>query len=328
MNKIKFINLCLALSMVFCLPGIANANTQSFSNWLQDVRMEAKQKGISNRIIKTALHNGLKPIPRIIELDRKQPEGKMTYKEYRRKSLNSNRIETGRKMMRKHSNKLAKVRAEYGVNPRFIVALWGMETSYGGYTGGFDIVNALATLAYDGRRSKFFRTELFHALKILDQGHIEYKDMKGSWAGAMGQSQFMPSSFLSYAVDFNKDGKKDIWNTKDDVFASASNYLISRGWKTDETWGRRVFLPKGFNEKKWISLDIEKPLSFWNKMGIKTVTGKNIPALNMMGSLVQPDGIGTDTYLVYNNYKVIMKWNKSTYFATTIGLLADSLAVY
>lgn len=316
----------LALTVATLNPSFAAQDT--FRGWLDDTRQAALKKGISPNIVEEALHSGLSPIQRIIELDRKQPEGKITFATYRERIVNPTRIKKGREMMRKHESLLKEVGEKYGVQPQYITALWGIETNFGSNTGGFDVVNALATLAYDGRRRDFFTAELMNALTILDQGHIKYKDMKGSWAGAMGQSQFMPSSFLAYAQDYDGDGHKDIWNTQADVFASAANYLSKSGWRGDERWGRLVELPKNF-PRNLEGLDVKKSLAEWQKLGVRRANGRDLPIVDgMTASVVQPDGKGNSAYLVYNNYRVVMKWNKSTYFATSVGLLADALAAY
>ncbi|MFW0776817.1 MAG: lytic murein transglycosylase [Rickettsiales bacterium] len=233
----------------------------AFDAWLDDFRRDARAQGISNATLDDALV-GIGYNSRVIRLDRKQPEGKLTLEQYLKKVINNHRIEKGRALYKEHATLLNEVSNKYGVPPQYIVALWGIETNYGSNMGSFSVVESLATLAYDGRRSKYFRGELINALKIIDNGHTDAYNMVGSWAGAMGQSQFMPSSFLSYAVDYNGDGKRDIWSSKPDVFASIANYLNRHGWSQ--------------NKKK--------------------------------------------------NFDVIMKWNRSTYFATAVMQLADSIA--
>ena len=219
---------------------------------------------------------------------------------------------------------LNRIGAQYGVQPRFIVALWGIETDFGRNTGGFGVITALATLAHDGRRSEYFRGELLNALKIIDAGHIAAGDMKGSWAGAMGQSQFMPSSFLSYAVDQNGDGRRDIWTTQEDVFASIANYLASVGWKDDQTWGRAVRLPQSFNQSL-VGLETVKPIGAWQSIGVRRPNGTDLPTRQLSASIIQPDGAGTRAYMVYDNFRTTLKWNRSTYFALAVGRLSDSM---
>ncbi len=308
--------------MVFSSPAIAD---EKFDIWLNSFKKDAAQQGISTHTIEQAMA-GVKPISRIIELDRKQPEGTITFQQYKTRVINDARIAQGRRLYEQHRELLDKTAKKYGVPAQYIVALWGIETSYGNNTGGFGVIPALATLAYDGRRSSFFRKELISALKILDSGHIAPKDMKGSWAGAMGQNQFMPSSFHAFAVDGNDDGKRDIWTSLPDVFASTANYLSKSGWIEDEKWGRRIRIPAHFT-KDMIGIKIKHDLKTWKKMGVTLPDGSDIPIIEgMKASVVAPDGPKGEAYLAYNNYDVIMKWNKSTYFATSVGLLADKIA--
>ncbi len=314
----------LLVTVLVCFSSVSFAQSQSFDVWLQGVRSEAAQKGISENTINAAL-NGIKPIQRVIELDKKQPENKKTFVQYRTSVVNQNLIKQGRRLIQENYTILQEVEDKYGVPKQFIVALWGIETNFGGNTGGFKVVPALATLSWEGRRADFFRKELFNALKIIDEGHISAASMKGSWAGAMGQNQFMPSSFNSYAVDHNGDGKRDIWGTKKDIFASTANYLKKNGWKSGERWGRRVQLPPSFS-KEMVTPKIKKPISYWSSLGVRKLDGTPLPTENMMSSIVAPDGVGGEAWIVYNNYQTIMDWNRSTYFATSVGLLADQLA--
>ncbi|MGB0720446.1 MAG: lytic murein transglycosylase [Bdellovibrionales bacterium] len=321
----KLNTLCLLVMAALFAPhhnALADAN---FATWLQNLESEAASKGISQTTINAAL-SGIQPIPKVIELDRKQPEGTMTFAKYRERVINDARIRKGRILLQEHRTALNAAAQKYGVPPQYIVALWGIETSYGENTGGFKVVPALATLAYEGRRASFFRSELINALKIIDAGHINARDMKGSWAGAMGQNQFMPSSFHSFAVDGNGDGRRDIWGSLPDVFASTANYLSKSGWREDEKWGRAVKLPQGFS-KALTGTDVKKSLQDWNRLGIRLPNGDMLPqADGMRASVVIPDGLGGPAFLVYHNYSVILKWNRSTYFATSVGLLADAIA--
>jgi len=322
MNRIARFYACVLTTLLISPAAYADAN---FETWLKDLKKEAISKGISESIVNTAM-NDVKPIARIIELDRKQPEGTMTFEKYQKRVITNARIQQGRRLFNEHRELLDKTAKKYGVPAQYLVALWGIETSYGNNTGGFDVVTALSTLAYDGRRSSYFRKELINALKILDEGHITHDKMKGSWAGAMGQNQFMPSSFKSLAVDGNGDGKRDIWTSLPDVFASSANYLSKNGWIEDQKWGRRVKLPKNMSEKD-IGLDIKHDLQTWKNKGVTLLGGEPIPVVaGMKASVVAPDGINGPTYLAYHNYRVIMRWNKSTYFATSVGILADAIA--
>lgn len=320
-----FICLCAIFSF---LPSDMRAESRPFDAWLSDLQREAAQKGVSPGIIAEVLPNDIQPIPRVVELDRQQPEGTMTFARYRERIVHPLRISRGREMMRRYHSALQDVSRAYNVQPQYIVALWGIESNYGRNTGGFDVPHALMTLAYDGRRSAFFRGELLNALQILEEGHITPAQMKGSWAGAMGQSQFMPSSFLNFAVDFDGDGRRDIWGTEIDVFASAANYLAKNGWKGDQRWGREVRVPAGLPEAQ-TGLDVKKSLAEWQRLGVRRANGGDLPIVaGMQASLVRPDGAGGPAYLAYDNYRVIMHWNRSTYFATSVGLLADAIAAY
>ena len=296
---------------------------ESFAEWREGVRSEALDLGISPAIFDAAF-SGIEPIPRIIELDRSQPETTITFAQYLERVVPDSRVAQGRKLLATHRALLEPIGREYGVPPRFIVALWGIETSFGKFLGGFPVIGALATLAHDGRRSAYFRQELLEALRILEDGHITPDAMVGSWAGAMGQSQFMPSSFVRYAVDHDGDGKRDIWGTHADVFASAANYLAQAGWREGETWGRQVRLPAGF-DPALADLKVKKTLAEWQKLGLRRANGADLPQAAMSGSVVMPGGEEGPAYLVYDNYRTIMRWNRSFYFATSVGLLADRI---
>ncbi|MBM3559517.1 MAG: lytic murein transglycosylase [Alphaproteobacteria bacterium] len=313
----------LAMTAFLAAAPAAAATDADFTDWLAGFRSEAAEKGISPATIEAAL-TALEPIPRVIELDRKQPERTVTFDDYIARILSPTRIATGRAKLVEHAAVLDAVAKRFGVQPRFIVALWGIETSYGGYTGSFSVIGALATLAWEGRRADYFRGELLAALRIVDQGHVRPAGMMGSWAGAMGHSQFMPSSFLAYAVDWNGDGAKDIWGTHADVFASAANYLKNVGWREELTWGREVKLPSGFAAAA-ADLKVAKPLAAWQQLGVRRSDGGDLPDRAVDASIVLPGGAGGPAYLVYDNYRSLMRWNRSLYFATAVGLLADRI---
>jgi membrane-bound lytic murein transglycosylase B len=289
------------------------------------MRKHAISEGISQKTVDQALSN-IAPVQKVIDLDRNQPSAKWTFNKYRQKIVHPIRIKKGQEMYRKHKTLLDDISSRYGVAPQYIVALWGIETNYGQNTGGFDIVPALATLAWEGRRGEFFKKELVNALRIVDQGHVALGNFKGSWAGALGQNQFMPSSFHNFAADGDGDGRKDIWNNLSDVFASTANYLAKNGWQDGERWGRAVIVPAGFDHSNE-GLKVKKSLDEWKRLGLKTSDGSAIPVVpGMSASVVMPDGKGTQAFLIYDNYRTIMKWNRSTYFATSVGLLADQIS--
>jgi membrane-bound lytic murein transglycosylase B len=306
----------------------ATLEERGFRAWLAAFRTEAEGQGVSRATLAAALDQA-RLQPRVLELDRAQPERRLTFAEYRQRVLNEQRVRDGRAMYARHRALLDEVGRIYGVQPRFIVALWGLETSYGRNTGGFDVIDALATLAYEGRRADFFRGELLKALMIIDQGHIGAKEMRGSWAGAMGQNQFMPSSFVNFAVDHDRDGRTDIWQSLPDVFASAANYLAKAGWNGAETWGRPVQVPRGIAPET-TGLDVKKSLQEWTALGVRAADGGPLPVIDRQASLVFPGATpenrtAGEAYLVYDNYRVIMRWNRSTFFATTVGILADRI---
>lgn len=316
--RISTIILCLAFLFVH---SFALAN-EDFSLWLDGVRQEAASEGISASTINEALGGIDAPNETVLKLDIAQPEKKLTFSQYKNSIVSPARVKRGREMYRKHRAFLREIERKTGTQGHYIVALWGIETNYGSNTGGFNVVPVLATLAYDGRRADFFRKELIAALKVLDQGHVSYQDMTGSWAGAMGQVQFMPRSFLELAVDGDGDGRKDIWNSQKDALASAANYLKVRGWKKGELWGRRVDLPKDF-DKSILGRENKKSLEYWNKIGVRKHGGGRLPSADIKGAIVMP---GDDyAFLVYSNYDVLMDWNRSLYFATSVGLLANEI---
>lgn len=298
----------------------ARAAVGDFSQWLKGVRDEALAQGISGATLDRALA-GIAPIPRVIELDRRQPETTLTFAEYIDRVVTPQRREDARIRFHENQPLLEEVGHRFGVQPRFIVALWGIETDFGRNTGTYKVIPALATLAFDGRRPAFFRHELMTALAIVDREGIDPNHMLGSWAGAMGQSQFMPSSFLAYAVSFRGDGAPDIWTRREDVFASIANYLSKVGWRSREGWGEEVSLPPQLAA----SPGPIRPLSEWASLGIARVDGKPLPQGIGAAALVLPDGQGGPAFLAYDNFRVLLKWNNSNYFAIAVGFLADSI---
>ncbi|MDX2479727.1 MAG: lytic murein transglycosylase [Desulfuromusa sp.] len=294
-----------------------------YSLWLEKFREEAQHSGIKAETLKTALSD-VKPLDWIIKLDRAQPEFTKTLDEYLAGAVTSKRIQEGQRLLSENSDILAQVAKKYQVQPRFLMALWGIETSFGLHTGKVPVIDALVTLAYDGRRSQYFRSELLTALKILDQGHIKYDQLQGSWAGAMGQVQFMPSTFSNFAVDGNGDERIDLWSTREDYLSSAANYLVKSGWDKKYTWGREVNLPKHLTAD-YFGLEQQHFLSEWQKLGVRTIGNKDLPKIQITASLIQPDGPEGRAFLVYANYRVLMKWNKAHRFAIAVGTLADQI---
>lgn len=295
-----------------------------FDSWLLYFKQQARQQDISERTLNIAFKD-VQPNKTVIRLDRRQPERKIGFDEYQERVLTPERVRKGQQLLKENWSLLSRIEQKYGIQAQYIVALWGIETSYGENTGGFDLIEALATLSWEGRRGEYFQRELIKALRILQGRHVRRDDFKGSWAGAMGQIQFMPSSWFAYAVDFDNDGHKDIWTTRPDIFASAANYLSRNGWNTGEKWGRQVKLSPMIDDRL-LNSSARMPLSEWSHMGVRDMDGQKLAGTSMRASLIRPDGAGGKTYLVYNNFQTIMSWNRSTYFALTVGMLADQIA--
>lgn len=316
--------LTLALSLV-CSQSVFAEDKIPFPDYVAQLKQEAQQKGISQPIIDKAFAN-VTFKPRAVKADKNQPEKRQTLDEYLPKAVPDWKIAIAKRKLQENYPTLKRISDQYGVAPQYIVALWGVESSFGKIQGNYSVVDALATMAYDGRREEFFKNELMEALQILDEGHISVDRMKGSWAGAMGQCQFMPSSFLRFAQDGNGDGKKDIWLNKADVFASTANYLKESGWQEGYSWGRQVKAPKGL-DKNLIGREQEKAkkISEWAALGVVNLNGSALPTADIDAWLIEPDDENGRAYLIYNNYQVLMKWNRSHYFALSVGTLADAI---
>jgi membrane-bound lytic murein transglycosylase B len=322
MNRLRFL-IGFAFACILFMAPAAQANDKPVGLWVQEFKQEARNLGISEALLEETFEH-FEPNPRIITLDRKQPEGTITFTKYLSNVVTPQRIKEGQRLYMENRDLLEKIGKKYGVQPRFIVALWGIETSYGKVTGNFNVPHALATLAYDGRRADFFRAELLKSLQIIEAGHIRFHQMKGSWAGAMGQSQFMPSSFLNFAVDENGDGRKDIWNTKADIFGSIANYLKTNGWNDALTWGRPVRLPADF-KRELADIKTFRPLNEWRAMGVRQIDGRALPPRDISAAVMYPGKPEEGAYLIYQNFPVILHWNRSRYFATAVGMLADRI---
>jgi membrane-bound lytic murein transglycosylase B len=298
----------------------------SFQRYLEGVRVEALRKGISPAVLDRAL-SGIRINWRVIELDRNQPEHKLSWSEYRARIVNEGRIARGREQLAKHRELLGRVQARYGVPSEIIVGLWGLESDYGRAMGGINVIEAVATLAWEGRRGAFFRSELMDSLKIIQAGDIAPDKMVGSWAGAMGQTQFMPDSFLRYAVDFDGDGRRDMWNSFPDVFASTANNLAVEGWKAALPWGMSVRLPGGFDTAlAGRSKEKRRPAVEWARLGVAGYDGRAPGGGDAPAWVLLPDGVGGDAFLVYaSNFGALRAYNPSDSYALSIGLLADRI---
>jgi len=296
--------------------------TLTWKQYVKELRKEALAQGIRPEVFDDAFANIKAPNRKVLYYDRTQPEKRLTYLKYRNTRADAYRIKIGQKKLKQYGPLLNQIGQEYGVSPCFIASFWGLETSYGNYMGNFPVIKSLATLGYDNRRSAFFRKQLFHALHILNDGHVELKDFKGEWAGASGQPQFLPSSWHNFAVDHNGDGRRDIWKTKEDVFASIANYVKQNGWQTGQPWMIPVTTPRGF-DKNIMTRKVKHSVNYWAERGVRPMKGYQLPDGNLQASIVRP--YGGPTMMVFNNFNVIMKWNRSIYYAGTVGYLAQKI---
>lgn len=302
---------------------VVSDSEQDFRDWLENLRQEARDQGISDETLDASL-GGIEPLIRVIELDLSQPEFTQTFWTYLDKRVTEKRVQRGRELLDKHRDLLEEIYYEYGVPPRYIIAFWGIETNFGDHLGSFQVIDSLATLAYNQRRSEFFRAELLDALRIIEQGHIDPDGMRGSWAGAMGHMQFLPSTFTGHAVDYTGNGRKDIWGSLPDAFASAAKFLSDIGWQKGELWGREVLLPEDF-DLSLASMDTKKTVNEWSGLGVRRAYGEPLPAADMEGSVILPQSHEGPAFLVYNNFRVIMRWNRSINYAIAVGHLADRI---
>lgn len=316
----------LFMSLLIALMFGASAHAQvddAFQPWLENFKQQAASQGISQPIIDEAL-TGIEPDPRVVTLDQKQPENTMTLEKYLSNTVTKRRIEKGREMLDEYRDTLNKIRNDYGVQPKYIVALWAMESNFGEQQGSFSVIRSLATLAYEGRRAEFFSKELIAALRILEDEHMVASELTGSWAGAMGGCQFMPSTYINHAADGDGDGHRDIWNDPADVFASIASYLHSLGWNDGKEWGFAAHFPEGFSEQQ---ADISKARSVkeLRKLGIMSRNPSRLAHARGEYYAIYSRTPSDGAFLVTNNYKALLEWNRSRYFATAVGTLADAI---
>ncbi len=294
----------------------------NWTHWVADVRAEALQQGIRPDVFDAAFRDIHEPNKQIKGLAKSQPEHRLSYFKYRDSRVDAYRISIGRKKYQQYHDLVTKIGQQYGVDPCFILAFWGLETSYGSYLGNFPVIKSLATLAYDSNRPQFFRNELFIALHILNDGHVNLAHFKGEWAGASGHPQFLPSSWVDYAVDYDGDGHKDIWDSIPDALASIANYMKKNGWHANQPWAVMVRLPAHF-DPKLMGKSMSKPVREWQALGVRTEQGEALPEPDLLASVIQPSG--GPVFLAYPNYKMILRYNNSIYYAGAIGYLADKI---
>ncbi|HYD29534.1 MAG TPA: lytic murein transglycosylase [Azospirillaceae bacterium] len=301
--------------------GAPPAVVQPFDTWLADLRADATAQGVRPRTLDAALRS-IRLIDRVLELDSAQPEFTRPVWSYLDSAISDKRVRLGREKLEQHATLLRTVDKKTGVPPEILVAFWGVESNFGENMGNFTVVDALATLAYQGRRSAMFRAELIAALKILDAGDIGRDAMLGSWAGAMGQTQFMPTAYLRHAEDQDGDGRRDIWKSLPDVFASTARYLADAGWKPGERWGEEVVLPANF---PWdlAELTTKKPVADWRRLGVRAARGGELAGTGETASILLPAGHTGPAFLVRDNFRVIMRYNSAISYALAVALLSD-----
>ena len=311
----RFICLFLLSTSIF-------ANSHSFEDFLSNVRQIAIEQGVSKSTIDKAFFE-LSPNLDILEADGKQAEFSQNFWHYINKRVNQTRLNNGYDTLKQNTSLLNKVSQKYGVPNYILVSFLGLESNYGNYTGKLSLIQSLATLAFDPRRSDFFTRELVTLLKLIDKGKIPI-DAKGSWAGAMGAVQFMPSNVQAYGVDADKDGIVDLWNSQEDIYSSAANFLKHLGWKKGQKWGREVTIPKNF-DYRLTGLQNKKKVTDWGSLGIRKANGSALPNSSMEGSLIVPMGHRGPAFLVYQNFSVILGWNRSQLYALSVGYLGDRI---
>ncbi|WP_436892833.1 lytic murein transglycosylase [Siccibacter turicensis] len=296
-----------------------------FPAWVETLKVKARDSGISEPTL-TSAFAGIHFVDRVVKSDRGQLEKKVLLDDYLKRVVTPDKVQEARRQAHLHRHALARIGRQYGVQPHYIVALWAMESRFGQIQGKEDIFSALATMAFEGRRETFFTNELLAALKMVDRGDIDASSMKGSWAGAMGQNQFMPSSYLRYGVDGDGDGKIDIWNNSDDIFASTANYLAEEGWQKDEGWGREVRLPTGFDRARAGTESGQgKSVREWREAGVTKADGSPLANIDREAWIILPEDGENRAFMVYPNFRTLMHWNRSWYFAISIGTMADAI---
>lgn len=304
--------------------GPAQAQDGGFRDCLNNIKADALKQGVPAATVDRAFQ-GLTPDQKVIDLDNRQPEFSLTYAKYVGGTVSLDRIQKGQQKMAQHRALLDQLQAEYGIPPQYLMAFWGIETNYGTFMGDFRVVRSVATLACMTKRRDFFSNETVQALRILNNNHMTSEQMRGSWAGAMGNMQFMPSTFTRWAVDRDGNGRIDIWNSLPDAFASASNFLRGIGFKPGLPSSEEVMLPAGFPLDQ-ADTTVEKPVKAWASMGVKKMNGGALPAVDDAASILLPAGFRGPAFIIYPNFKAVMNWNRSTLYALSVGILARQIA--
>jgi len=320
-RALALVTTAAATSALLAAPALAQSE---WTSCVQSIKSEALRQGVPQNIADRAFQ-GLSPDPKVMDLDTRQPEFSLTYGKYIANAVSNDRIAKGQQRLAQHRGLLDALQSEYGVPPQYIMAFWGVETNYGGYMGDFLVVRSVATLACMTKRRDFFTNESVQALRILALNHMTREQMRGSWAGAMGNMQFMPSTFMKYGVDRTGDGKIDLWNSLPDAFASAANFLRGIGWKPGLPAAAEVILPSNFPLDQ-ADTTVEKPVSEWAKMGVKLAGSAPLPASAEPSSIILPAGHRGPAFILYPNFKAVMNWNRSTLYALSVAILAQQIA--
>lgn len=318
------LKIIISIGLLIICVGAQAVDSKDFNDWLRHLKKEAKQEKISTKTIKNTFKNA-KYIPRIIALDRAQPEFISTFLSYIDNRVTPNKIARGRALLQANGALLSQVETQYGVPKNILVAFWGLETNYGVNQGDFGLPSALMTLAYEGRRADFFRAQLLDTMRIIDAKHNTVAGMRGSWAGAIGHMQFMPSTLLQYGVDADLDGKINVWTSLPDAFSSAANYLAKTGWVKDEPAMMEVKLPADF-DYSLAQLNNRKSAERWSILGVRDMDNNLLPALDN-AAIILPQGWQGPAFMVFSNFDVIMDWNHSVNYALSVAHLADSYSL-
>ncbi len=301
---------------------VASANPR-FDRWVVKFRKRARAKGISGAVFDRAFRN-VHYNADVIRRDRNQTEFTKQIWDYLDTATSEMRVRNGRQAFRKHKTLLTKIERTYGVDAQVVAAIWGLESAYGAHMGDINIIEALATLSYDSRRGKFFEAQLLAALSIIQSGDVKPRNMTGSWAGAMGHTQFIPTSYVAFAQDFRGDGRRDIWQRDPaDALASTANYLARHGWVKGQPWGMEVKLPPGFSHAL-TGERIKKPVSDWRRLGVKTIEGKRIPD-HGSSSILEPAGAQGPAFIIFKNFHVIERYNTADAYVIAVGHLGDRI---
>lgn len=313
----------LALSSFSQAEPLSTEEAENFAACVKQLATKAREASVSQATIEQTLAQ-ISYNARVIELDRQQPEFTTSFADYLNRRVTQDRVNRGRALLNKHRQLLNEASERFGVPPQYLVSFWGLETNYGGFLGKMNVPESLTTLACDPRRSDYFTGELLDALKIIDEGIVTPNKMEGSWAGAMGHVQFMPSAYRRYALDYDGDGKRDLWRSIPDAMGSAAHFLQNLGWEKGARWGREVILPKDFDYLQ-AGLNNRRPLVEWSQLGIHQTDGKPLPQADFKASLLVPSGHQGPAFLVYHNFDVIMRWNRSEFYALAVGHMADRI---